>query len=60
MSKSYFERLDPELVEPIKKSVGQAGMDLSNPLSARILSDKMSTMMASQRTGFMKRKGGRV
>jgi acetyl esterase/lipase len=50
MSKSYIERLDPELVEPIKKSLGQAGMDLSNPLSARILSDKMSTMMASQRT----------
>ena len=50
MSKSYIERLDPELVEPIKRSLGQPGMDLSNPSAARIDSDKMSATMVSQRT----------
>jgi acetyl esterase/lipase len=50
MSRNYIERLDPELAEPIRKSLGQPGMDLSNSSEARILSDRMSANMANQRT----------
>jgi len=52
MSRNYVERLDPELAEPIRKSLGQSGMDLSNPSEARILSDRMSAAMVNQRTEF--------
>ena len=52
MSRNYVERLDPELAEPIKRSLGQSGMDLSNPSAARILSDRMSATMVEQRTEF--------
>jgi acetyl esterase/lipase len=52
MSKNYIERLDPEVAEPIKKSLNQSGtgMDFSNPSEARVLSDKMSAALVSQRT----------
>jgi acetyl esterase/lipase len=50
MSKNYIDRLDPELAEPVKKSLGRAGMDLSDPPAARVLSDNMSATLASQRT----------
>jgi acetyl esterase/lipase len=49
MSKNYVDRLDPELAEPVKASLGRAGMDLSDPPAARVLSDNMSATMASQR-----------
>ena len=50
MSKNYVERLDHELAEPVKASLGRAGMDLSDPPAARVLSDNMSANMTSQRT----------
>jgi acetyl esterase/lipase len=52
VSKNYIERLDPEVAETLKKSMNQSGpgMDLSNPSEARVLSDKMSASLVSQRT----------
>ena len=51
MSKNYIERLDPEVAEVVKKSMNQSGpgMDLSKPSEARVLSDKMSAALVSQR-----------
>ncbi|MBN1191434.1 MAG: alpha/beta hydrolase [Dehalococcoidales bacterium] len=52
MSKNYVERLDREVAESVKKSLGQGGMDLSNPKKARIISDQMSARLVEQRTEF--------
>ncbi len=52
MRKSYVERLDPELADPVKASLGRAGMDLSDPSAARVFSDRMSAILVEKRTEF--------
>ena len=52
MGMNYIERLDHELAEPVKKSLGRSGMDLSDPSAARVLSDNMSPAIVEQWTDF--------
>jgi acetyl esterase/lipase len=49
MRRSYVERLDPEVADVVKASLGHEGMDLSDPAAARAMSARMSAALVARR-----------